>query len=360
MLAGGYYNGCHYPFCTTRTLIVMTLKSLPLTEPPVQFAGAISLEETAQGVIPWRIDHKIRDLFHDELVARAAMPAGVRICFVSNTQQVQLEIESAGEGPSAEWIIDLVLDGKLHERQTQPLDEGRFTFAGLPSQHKRIELWLTMGKPTRVRSVSIDPDADAEPFDDQRPKWIAYGSSITQCRTAAGPAHAWPAIAAATADVNVTPLGFGGQCHMDIMIARMIRDLPADAIDLCLGINIQASGTFNPRTFREQAIGMVEIIRDGHPDIPIVVVSPIISPSRESTPGPGDLTLETMRELLAEAVDQLCGHGDRNLHYLSGLKLFNESDLDLLPDGLHPSAEGYQLMGVRAVEHLLPLLGLSP
>jgi lysophospholipase L1-like esterase len=55
---------------------------------------------------------------------------------------------------------------------------------------------------------------------------------------------------------------------------------------------------------------------------------------------------------------QYSGHGDRNLHYLSGLKLFNESDLDLLPDGLHPSAEGYQLMGVRAVEHLLPTLGL--
>ena len=146
---------------------------------------------------------------------------------------------------------------------------------------------------------------------------------------------------------------------MDIMIARMIRDLPADAISLCLGINIQAAGTFNPRSFREQAIGTVKTIRDGHPEIPIVVISPIISPSRETTPGPGELTLEDTRALLSEAVELMQQHGDQNLHYLSGLKLFNENDLDLLPDGLHPSAEGYKLMGTRAVEHLLPLLGLN-
>jgi len=146
---------------------------------------------------------------------------------------------------------------------------------------------------------------------------------------------------------------------MDIMISRMIRDLPADAISLCLGINIQASGTFNARSFREQAIGTVQIIREGHPEIPIVVISPIISPSRESTPGPAGLTLEQTRDLLAEAVELMTGHGDSNLHYLSGLKLFDEGDLDLLPDGLHPSAEGYKLMGTRAVEHLLPLLGLN-
>ena len=39
--------------------------------------------------------------------------------------------------------------------------------------------------------------------------------------------------------------------------------------------------------------------------------------------------------------------GDANLHYLDGRELFNESDLDDLPDGLHPNGDGYIRMGER-------------
>ena len=44
------------------------------------------------------------------------------------------------------------------------------------------------------------------------------------------------------------------------------------------------------------------------------------------------------------------GRGDGNLHYVDGLKLFGPEMAHLLPDDLHPDAEGYQAMGRNFVD----------
>ena len=65
--------------------------------------------------------------------------------------------------------------------------------------------------------------------------------------------------------------------HPPIDAETMIRDLPADAIGLKLGINM-TSGSVSDRTCRALAIGLIKTIRDGHPDTPLAVVSPICHP----------------------------------------------------------------------------------
>ena len=107
-------------------------------------------------------------------------------------------------------------------------------------------------------------------------------------------------------------------------------------------------------------------MRDGHPDTPLLVVSPIICPAHEDAPGPTDgtsgtarsiaspvaleqgaLTLTMIRGIIESVVKARRDHGDANLHYLDGRELFNESDVHMLPDGLHPNADGYIRMGER-------------
>jgi lysophospholipase L1-like esterase len=44
--------------------------------------------------------------------------------------------------------------------------------------------------------------------------------------------------------------------------------------------------------------------------------------------------------------------GDERLSYLDGLALFSNKDVDLMPDHLHPNAEGYFLMAERAKQLL--------
>jgi len=307
--------------------------------------GVVSLERGDGWVRPWRLPADKPRLFPSELLQRAAMPSGARLAFRTTSTSVVGHIEPS-PGMSR---IDLCCDGEY--LASAPLDgQEKFRFAGLPRREKLIELWLPMFGHFRLKALEIDDGATLAPYEDDRPRWTTYGSSITQCSGAASPIRTWPAITARGAGLNLTSLGFGGQCHLDPMVARVIRDLPADFISLCLGINIYGAASLSPRTFRPAIIGYVQTIRDRHPTAPIVLMSPIFSPPREDAPNAVGFTLKAMREEVAAAVEDLRACGDDNIHYVNGLDILGPEHAHLLPDELHPNAEGYELMGKNFLE----------
>ena len=214
----------------------------------------------------------------------------------------------------------------------------------MPGRDKLIELWLPQHGEVRVSSLEIDDGAKIAPYEDERPRWVTYGSSISHCRAAESPSLTWPAIVARESGFNLTCLGYGGNCHLEPMLARMIRDLPADFLSMKVGINIQGSGSLSARTFRPAIIGFVRIVREKHPDTPFVVISPIFSPPRETVRNAVELSLSDMRLEVAEAVENLKAQGDSNIHYVDGLKLFGSEYAHMLPDELHPDAEGYKVL----------------
>ena len=312
--------------------------------PQLTWQGAISLQKTEDWIMPWRTPHSAHVLFPEPLLERSAMPAGVRISFRSNTTQVSGSIVPQNES----GMLDLCCDGELIDAIDLKQKES-FAFKGLSDGEKLIELWLPQFGQFQLRSLEIDDNATLEAFTDTRPRWITYGSSITQCRAAASPTQTWPAVVARTHGLNLTCLGYGGQCHLDAMVARMIRDLPADYISMCLGINIQGASSLGPRAFRPAIIGAVQIIREKHPDIPIVLMSPICCPPREENPNTVGFHLKKMREEVQAAAEALQAHGDTQIHYVDGLSVFGADFVHLLPDDLHPDAEGYRVMGKNFV-----------
>ncbi len=315
-------------------------------DPRLTWQGAISFHNTDQWRMPWRIPYEDRVLFPpDALRERAAMPAGVRISFRSDTEMVGGAVIPAVESSA----IDLYCDGKFHGSGALEGRDG-FHFDGLPPGEKLVELWLPQHGEFRLRHLELSDGAKVEPYDDRRPRWVAYGSSITHCRTAASPGLTWPAVAARACDLNLTCLGYGGGCHLEPMVARMMRDLPADYLSMKVGINMYNAASIGLRTFMPAIIGFVHILREKHLDTPLTVISPIYSAWRENTENPVGFTLSAMRAEVAEAVALLQGHGDRNLHYVDGLELFGPEMAHMLPDDLHPDAEGYQAMGRNFVD----------
>jgi hypothetical protein len=312
--------------------------------PQLTWQGNVSLQKTEDWVMPWRTPHSMHVLFPEPLLERSAMPAGVRISFQSNTTRVSGNIVPQNES----GILDLCCDGEV-VASLDLTQKDSFTFEDLPEAEKLIELWLPQFGQFQLRSLEIDDGATLETFTDTRPRWITYGSSITQCRTAASSTQTWPAIVARESGLNLTCLGYGGQCHLDAMVARMIRDLPADYISMCLGINIQGASSLGPRAFRPAIIGAVQIVREKHPDIPIVLMSPICCPPREDNPNTVGFHLKGMREEVQAAAEALQTHGDQNIHYVDGLSVFGPDFVHLLPDDLHPDAEGYRVMGKNFV-----------
>lgn len=322
---------------------------IDLNDTRLSWQGAISLHRADGWVMPWRVPFESKRLFPpDALLERAAMPAGVRLSFISDTTSVTLELDVQAEDPQK---LDVYVDGQLFE-SLNAAGERTLQVDGLPASEKLLEMWLPQYGEVRVKSLAVDDGASLSVYDDGRPKWVTYGSSITHCRAAESPSTTWPAIAARTLDLNLTCLGYGGNCHLEPMMARLIRDMPADYLSIKVGINLYTSGSMNIRTFRPAIIGFVQVLREKHPDTPLAVISPVFSVHRETERNPAEFTLVEMRQEVAQAVDDLQSCGDANVHYVDGLKLFGTNLGHMLPDDLHPNAEGYRLMGQNFVDHV--------
>lgn len=319
---------------------MLTLKKILLNTETV--LGAISLEKDGEFTIPWRIFHEEQDFYTPNLLEGVAeIPAGVRITFHTNSPTLMVEFSAAEDG----LAFDLVIDKKLVKTIIPSLEEKTFTVDGLSSENKLIEIYLSQQQKVALKNVWIDEEAVWHTDSSERKKWIAYGSSITQCREAESPSQTWPAIAADKLDLALTCLGFSGQCQYETMIARTIRDTPADFISLCAGINTYGADCYNARTFQAAIIGFIKIIREKHKNVPIVLSSPIYGAFREETPNLVGYTLIEMRKQIKEIVEIFNKNGDNQLFYIDGLDILSEEHANLLPDDLHPNAEGYKMMG---------------
>ena len=252
-------------------------------------------------------------------------------------------------------------------------DPGTVRFDGLPDRDKAIEIWLPHTEVTEVVALRTDAPVEPAPASD-RPVWVHHGSSISHGSNAASPATTWPAVAARLGGVDLVNLGFGGGALLDPFTARAIRDTPADLVSVKVGINVVNLDAMRLRALAPAVHGFLDTIREGHPATPLLVVTPLLCPMHEDTPGPalpasdalaegrvrfratgdpaevamGRLTLRVIRQALAEVVARRAAD-DPHLHLVDGLALYGEADHveHPLPDALHPDAVTHQFVGER-------------
>ncbi len=305
--------------------------------------GAVSIETGDGWIKPWRLPFGQLKLFppDDGIVMCAEDPAGVRLRFATDSPRLELDVLPARQPRR----FDISAAGVLLQSVALQPGEGTVTFDGLDAASSTREVWLPHTHPVALREMRVVDGATLAPAVDRRPHWVTYGSSISQCGAAHSPARTWPAVVARERELNLTCLGFSGQCHMEPMIGRVIRDLPADVVTLKVGINVQGGATLSGRTVRPAIIGLVTLIRERHPAIPIAVVSPIISPPREDQPNAVGMSLGVMRAHLRDAVERMQDAGDENLVYVDGIEVFGQDMVGYLPDQLHPNADGYEALG---------------
>ena len=308
------------------------MKQVTYQQQKFSIEGCISVEETEDWVRPWRIDYRYLDLYPG-LEEIADESAGVRLVFQTSSIDLLLELVE----PDKDMKVVLFVDG-LFIQEVRPQND-RIIFNPLPPGNKKIILWLDQRFPFQLKSVMIDDNAEIGRAKINQQRWIHYGSSISQSNDARSPANTWTALVAQQMNLHLTNLAFRGECKLDPMIARLIRDLPADYITLKLGINIY-EGDLSSRTFASNVIGMIQIIREKHPQTPLTVISPIFSCQREMKNGGCGLNIQEIRYILEDTVAFCQKYGDKHLSYVDGLNLFGPAEEFYLPDGLHPDSEG--------------------
>ena len=367
----------------------------------VEAVGAFDFDDRGSGISPRRLPAWTRPQLPQFSDIMARMPSGVRLRFATDSRRVGIAFLAttvtaellprrpvvfnleAGDGTlsTASSVfgnnirLDLANPGRY---EVERGDADTLVFEGLDEGTKTCELWLPHNAYVELRGMVVDGGATVEPAPaDTRPRWIHHGSSISHCMEADEPALIWPAVAARAAGMSLISLGFGGQSQLDQFVARTMRDAPADIVTVKVGINIVNMDSMRERVFGPALHGFLDTLREGKPDTPIAVISPIYCPSAETRPGPtvpdgqgkfitvdgfeeyrvGCLTLTRIRELIAEAVEARRSAGDAALHYVDGLELFGAEDADDLPDDLHPNPAGYVRMGERFAPILRRLMG---
>ncbi|WP_328603633.1 GDSL-type esterase/lipase family protein [Amycolatopsis sp. NBC_00345] len=308
---------------------------LAADDPRLLLTGHAELLREDGRLVPVRLPRGYAD---PGLTAAAAVPAGVRLAFDSDATGFEWDATSSAAP------FDVVVDGELVLRSR----ETPLRVSGLVLGRKRFEIWLPQLGHVRLGPLRLPGGAVVAP-PAIRPQWTAYGSSITQCTGADGPSETWPALVASANDWTLRCLGFARQCHLDPVVARLIRDTPADLISLCVGTNIHGAASFSARTLAPALTGFVRTIRDGHPDTPLAVLSPPVAPDRERAANAVGLTLADVRAEVESAVRAL-QKDDPALTLVPGPEI---ADAAWLADGVHPSADGYRRMAGR----LTPVLG---
>ncbi|MDF6022726.1 GDSL-type esterase/lipase family protein [Streptomyces sp. JH34] len=376
---------------STRPPLITT----PLTDDLLR--GALELERTANGLLPHRLPARARAQNTDGQLAMAeAQPSGVRVVLRTRATRVELDTLPTkrvyvGAPPRPDGVYDLLVDGRLVGRagvnggntltidmaagtaETRPGPVGTVHFGGLSADMKDVEIWLPHNETTELVALRTDAPVEPVPVAD-RAVWLHHGSSISQGSDAASPTTTWPALAASLGGVELVNLGFAGSALLDPFTARALRDTPADLISVKAGINLVNTDVMRLRAFTPAVHGFLDTVREGHPTTPLLVVSPILCPIHETTPGPsapdhsalsegrlsfsaagdpaetaaGKLTLRTIRDELARIVAQRAAE-DPHLHLLDGRELYGEADsVDLpLPDALHPDAATHRRIGER-------------
>lgn len=312
------------------------------------FHGHISLEQTGDYVKPWRIPFEQVKLFppDDRLPEKAQTLAGVRVVFKTDADTVGLTVQPLGEPRH----FDLTCNNQLLQSRILAAEQSEIIFDGLQSKDKTLEIWLPQRNVAFLKNILVPEGAAIEPVEDSRLKWVTYGSSITHCGEAHSPARTWPALVARKCDLNLTCLGFGGDCHLEPMMARLIRDLPANFISMKLGINVQGGNSLNERTFGPAVIGLIKIVREKHAQTPMAIISPIISPPRETEENEVEMSLTKMRDIIADCVQRLRDYGDSNLFYFDGLELFGAKETKYMPDELHPDGDGQHVLADNFID----------
>lgn len=313
--------------------------------------GAAEIVKTPRGLVPWRLPSKHAAFYHPDLIPHVLSTAGVHLRFTTASRVFRLDFDQAPAlDTDREGLWDVFVDGRLFSRHTVPCGDSAALFVeGLPGDDKEIRVYFPGNTHSVLKSLSSDEPLSEAPSAGLR--WLTHGSSITHCRMAA-PGEAWPAIVAREAGWSHRNLGFSGQCKFDPVVARVISKLPADRISLCLGINT-SDGFYSLRTWGPAIEGFLLAVRDGHPETPLLVITPILSPPRESwDQEPCRIGLRTMRQLLAESVEKFRAMGDRHIHLLDGLQLIGPGDESTMPDELHPDDAGIRLMAERFLRHM--------
>lgn len=341
-------------------LLAATLLWITPQDSRLEINGAPWVAENKGELI--RLPLRLKDQLPPAVWNLGQSPSGVRIRL--RTDSTRLAIKLAYPSPPnmanmhafGQTGVDLYINGVYRSTATAPKDAApdktveHVYFENLPKEDRELTLYLPLYKPVKVLSIGLDADArftKPRRFATAKPV-VFYGTSITQGGCASRSGMSYQAILGRQLNLDFVNLGFSGNGKGEPAVARMVAEIDASAFVLDFALN-------NPtvESFREVFEPFLNTVRNAHPKLPIVAITPISS-SRETE------RHTLMREHIRDVVKRHIAKGDRLLTLVEGTTLLGPTQLDGLVDGGHPNDLGFQGMATGLAPHIADVLGVPP
>ena len=229
--------------------------------------------------------------------------------------------------------------GTRYQETSVRLDpEEREYMVYLPLYDGVVSLEIGVEKGCHIGQPQCDSPRSEKPV-------IMYGSSILQggCASRAGMAHT--NILARRLDREVINLGFSGNALLDYEIAELMASYENPGI-FVLDYTPNATGEY----IDERAEKFFRILRDAHPDVPIVFIELPTYP-RASFHTKGWVSMQERSNAQRRIYEKMRAAGEKKLFYIKSEGMLGD-DGEATVDGTHFSDLGM----MRYVEHVLPTL----
>ena len=175
---------------------------------------------------------------------------------------------------------------------------------------------------------------------------VMYGTSITQGGCTSRPGMLYTSIMARRLNREFINLGFSGNAHLDLEIARLMASVPDPALYV-----IACTENASPEQFAERGEAFFRILRDAHPDVPVVFVqavryASIVYNQKEAA------RMQAKMDACRALYDRLRKAGEKRIYFTDpgGSKAFADAESSV--DGSHLTDLGTQ----RFADALLPVL----
>lgn len=204
--------------------------------------------------------------------------------------------------------------------------------------------------------IGVDQDAviSAAPAYASRKPVIIYGTSITQGGCASRPGMAYTNILSRMIPVEFVNLGFSGNGKGEPELAQIMSEIE----DPALFVLDYEGNTGEAGSIARTLPAFIQILRERHPEVPILVVSRICTAEDQFYMERRELN-DRRRRIQIENVEQRRAEGDLNIHFADGFKLLGDEFIhDCTVDGTHPTDLGFLRMAQSLAPIIKPLLKL--
>lgn len=288
--------------------------------------------------------------------------AGGQIRFRTDSTQIAVRVELAGLAnmnhmpATGQCGFDAYLGepGKQVYYNTTKYDRTLQTYEYLLCDLPRgttynVTLNFPLYQGVRQVRVGLEPEARILPppaYEDDG-RIVVYGTSITQGGCAARPGMCYTNILSRRIHREFINLGFSGNGKGEPEVARTIATIERPGMFV---LDYEANcGTIEG--MRRTLPVFVDILREAHPAVPIVVVSKIPYATEAWHPQAVAARLER-RDFERETVLTRRAAGDASIYFVDGGDLLGENWQECTVDSVHPTDLGFS----RIAENLEPVL----